>query len=788
MATPTPERVADDLQHGLQNLADYTYLDETQQPGVVYPGQYGSSQAASGLSPSPFYGGESSSAYPEPPQMVSGPSYPYFPRDANVDMDDHDGLAHGNEHDWHEPWYEYLWRSWASQSWHRRLRVRRRRRPRPSPLRLRRSRHIQNHANRFSPWQNSQTYASTPGTTPSSTPQITTRTTRSGQHAIHHQYGGADPLRPRPAGVQKATSSPGASSSRSTTTATTTTTTGAAGSRAASRTSTRTAARKKKKNPNEKPSVDQPLSSLLAHLNGTVHDVDIAAYVHRSVETRRREVDEDKHKKIKRPMNAFMLYRKAFQNRIKSWQTNDNHQGVSKVAGDGWPLESDETHDQFKEWARVERDMHAAAFPDYKFAPTKSRKNGGAGGANRAGSGNGAGGGGSSKNATFSDGDDTDLEDNWSGLTPSGGGSKRGYAHIGMLGGDDLNDPDWRPSGGGRVYSAYHHAAAAARQMSQSPYQSPPPPAVQQQHNMSHYQYSNPNKPLPRPYPLPDQQGFYRQQRVDMSQHPVPGYSPERSIQYQNVYFEDQILPPQHHHHHHQQSAPPQYHHHHPHHHHAVPPQHRRRQQQQQQQHHGLLGSYSPVYKPDDFPSAHTTPMQLPMTMAPPPIPGSQQQHSQYPAPPLPAVPRHGLLMPTDDNNVMAAPPHDSGGVADQYGGDDFRLALQDYAPEYEHPYLGEPVGSGVGGSGPFDTTPSCFEDSFALDPALDMAAAAGGLLDPSLEADLLSGVVGDGGGDAGAAGGEWIGLDLAKDEAVDQILDTQSHAATLTPPDASAS
>ncbi|KAI0146566.1 high mobility group box domain-containing protein, partial [Pestalotiopsis sp. NC0098] len=75
--------------------------------------------------------------------------------------------------------------------------------------------------------------------------------------------------------------------------------------------------------------------------------------------------------KIKRPMNAFMLYRKGWQNRIKEMQSNENHQGVSKVAGDGWALEPDEVRNQFNTWSEIERDMHAQAFPDYKFQPKK---------------------------------------------------------------------------------------------------------------------------------------------------------------------------------------------------------------------------------------------------------------------------------------------------------------------------------------------------------------------------------------------------------------------------------
>ncbi|KAI0136322.1 high mobility group box domain-containing protein, partial [Xylariales sp. AK1849] len=83
---------------------------------------------------------------------------------------------------------------------------------------------------------------------------------------------------------------------------------------------------------------------------------------------------ESKDHKVKRPMNAFILYRKAWQNRIKKWQTHENHQAISKVAGDGWAYESEEVKAQYAELARVEREMHTQAFPQYKFTPAKTKK------------------------------------------------------------------------------------------------------------------------------------------------------------------------------------------------------------------------------------------------------------------------------------------------------------------------------------------------------------------------------------------------------------------------------
>ena len=117
--------------------------------------------------------------------------------------------------------------------------------------------------------------------------------------------------------------------------------------------------------------LEQPLSVLTRDWTH-VPVVDIAAYVNRSAEIRRKEIEEGKNPgKVKRPMNSFMLYRKAYQNRTKDWCLQNNHQVVSQVCGDSWPLEPEEIKDQFTEWARIERINHSLAHPGYKFSPTK---------------------------------------------------------------------------------------------------------------------------------------------------------------------------------------------------------------------------------------------------------------------------------------------------------------------------------------------------------------------------------------------------------------------------------
>ncbi|CAK7220824.1 hypothetical protein SCUCBS95973_004287 [Sporothrix curviconia] len=103
--------------------------------------------------------------------------------------------------------------------------------------------------------------------------------------------------------------------------------------------------------------------------------VDIEAYVHRTADERHEEVDRGKVPgKVKRAMNAFMLYRKAYQDSAKRYSRQGNHQIISKICGQSWAKEPDNIRRQFNDWAVVERDNHRRAHPEYKFTPAKPRK------------------------------------------------------------------------------------------------------------------------------------------------------------------------------------------------------------------------------------------------------------------------------------------------------------------------------------------------------------------------------------------------------------------------------
>jgi hypothetical protein len=69
--------------------------------------------------------------------------------------------------------------------------------------------------------------------------------------------------------------------------------------------------------------------------------------------------------KVKRPMNAFMLYRKAYQNLAKEYCPHNKV--VSQVCGVSWQLEPNHVRAQFADWANIERANHHKAHPSYKF-------------------------------------------------------------------------------------------------------------------------------------------------------------------------------------------------------------------------------------------------------------------------------------------------------------------------------------------------------------------------------------------------------------------------------------
>lgn len=93
--------------------------------------------------------------------------------------------------------------------------------------------------------------------------------------------------------------------------------------------------------------------------------VDTDAWVRRPVEDRKKETEQKG--KILRPMNSFMLYRRAYTERIKRCSSRGSPQVVSSIAGKSWHMEPQQVHDEYQRLAQIERDGHAEAYPGYKL-------------------------------------------------------------------------------------------------------------------------------------------------------------------------------------------------------------------------------------------------------------------------------------------------------------------------------------------------------------------------------------------------------------------------------------
>ncbi|RYP59131.1 hypothetical protein DL769_008666 [Monosporascus sp. CRB-8-3] len=254
--------------------------------------------------------------------------------------------------------------------------------------------------------------------------------------------------------------------------------------------------------------MDAPLSVLCEEM-ANVKEIDIDVYAKRTVEVRRNEVLRSKNGKTKRPSNAFMLYRKAYQNRAKELKKHDNHQVVSKVCGSSWKREQPAVKAYFNELARIESELHREAFPDYKFTPAKAK--------NKKGK--------EDSIDRISNADDSELElanyDYAAGQPPSRTAS-RGLQRY-----DSHPDAEYVPPGaaGGRYPDPYarHSPHQAHAQQQRIHFEGQPPP----QH-ISSYEYSNPGRPKPQPYGSFTAQGQYVQRTAEMTQPMYPHQHPHQ--------------------------------------------------------------------------------------------------------------------------------------------------------------------------------------------------------------------------------------------------------------------
>ncbi|KAK3716999.1 slightly ste11-like protein [Vermiconidia calcicola] len=79
--------------------------------------------------------------------------------------------------------------------------------------------------------------------------------------------------------------------------------------------------------------------------------------------------------KIKRPKNAFILYRSANAHKIMRALDTKNNQNVSTEAARAWKAETPEVKERYAAMAQQEKQRHLEKYPDYQYQPGLAARN-----------------------------------------------------------------------------------------------------------------------------------------------------------------------------------------------------------------------------------------------------------------------------------------------------------------------------------------------------------------------------------------------------------------------------
>ncbi|KAJ2971220.1 hypothetical protein NUW58_g9477 [Xylaria curta] len=107
--------------------------------------------------------------------------------------------------------------------------------------------------------------------------------------------------------------------------------------------------------------MSQPFSELALDMPDVLK-CDLNAFIHRGRAERMRWGKDGW--KICRPLNAFMLYRKAYLEIAKSQQGPDQN-NLSRVLALSWRSEDEAIREEFYEYSHLEKEVHLKCFPDY---------------------------------------------------------------------------------------------------------------------------------------------------------------------------------------------------------------------------------------------------------------------------------------------------------------------------------------------------------------------------------------------------------------------------------------
>jgi hypothetical protein len=98
---------------------------------------------------------------------------------------------------------------------------------------------------------------------------------------------------------------------------------------------------------------------------------DIADWVNRPPNVRRKETKQ-RHGRIARPLNSFMLYRSTYMKTVLD--CTKKQQVISAIVAESWHNEPQEVRELYKWYAEIDKFNHRNTYPQYKFSYQRSKR------------------------------------------------------------------------------------------------------------------------------------------------------------------------------------------------------------------------------------------------------------------------------------------------------------------------------------------------------------------------------------------------------------------------------
>ncbi|KAI1181445.1 hypothetical protein F5B17DRAFT_452400 [Nemania serpens] len=117
--------------------------------------------------------------------------------------------------------------------------------------------------------------------------------------------------------------------------------------------------------------LSKPLSKLALEMPH-VPKFDMDAFLRRGANKRVQQKGVGEEIKISRPVNPFILYRRAYYLHAKALcKSGCTAQTLSRMIGASYRSEDKTVKDQFARYAEIEKEQHYRYFPNYKFSPKR---------------------------------------------------------------------------------------------------------------------------------------------------------------------------------------------------------------------------------------------------------------------------------------------------------------------------------------------------------------------------------------------------------------------------------